>query len=212
MGFEPPRPLRADAERNRTRILDAGRRVFAEHGLGVGVDVVAREAGVGVGTLYRRFPTKEDLLAAIVEERAAALRATLAEIDEPDPWEAFAAAAAALAQKSARDRGFFEALQSADQPLPLPVCAREHATAAIAPFLARAQAAGVVRADVVAFDVLVLCANAGRMPRWRSELEPDLWRRFLAIMLDGLRAAGASALPHPPAAATPAAREAAATA
>src|SRR4051794_24858970 len=62
-----PRALRADAERNRRRILDAARQVFAEEGLGVGVDAVARAAGVGVGTLYRRFPTKHDLLAAVIE-------------------------------------------------------------------------------------------------------------------------------------------------
>jgi AcrR family transcriptional regulator len=212
MGSDPPRPLRADAERNRKRILDAGRTVFAEHGLGVGVDVVAREAGVGVGTLYRRFPTKEALLQAIAEDRVEALRAGLAEIDEPDPWAAFAAAAARLARKAASDRGFFEALHEAPDLIAVPASAREGAIAAIAPFLARAQAAGVVRADAVPMDVLVLCSNAGRMPRWRSEAEPDLWRRYLGLMLDGLRPEGAHALPHPPAAATPPPRKTAATA
>jgi AcrR family transcriptional regulator len=209
----PPRPLRSDAERNRQRIIDAGRVVFAAHGLGVGVDVVAREAGVGVGTLYRRFPTKEALLQAIVDDRTAALAERLAELEAiEDPWEAFAAAAATLTERAAGDRGFFEALQAAVGVLEAPDCARVKSIAAIEPFLRRAQAAGVVRADLVGHDVLALCVNAGRLPAWRAELEPDLWRRYLAILLDGMRPDAAHALPHPPASATPPARKRAASA
>jgi AcrR family transcriptional regulator len=203
MGSDP-RPLRADAERNRRRILDAARAVFAEHGLGVGVDAVAREAGVGVGTLYRRFPTKEELLQAIVDDRVDELRTRLAALDATeDAWQAFTAAAEVLAGAAARDRGFFEALQEAAGVLKVPDCARHASLDAIAPFLARAQAAGAARADAVPLDVLTLCSNAGRIPRWRAEQEPDLWRRYLAIVLDGLRAEGARALPHPPGRATP---------
>jgi AcrR family transcriptional regulator len=198
-----PRPLRADAERNRRRILDAARTVFAAHGLGVGVEVVAREAGVGVGTIYRRFPTKEQLLQAIVDDRIEELRRRLAALDaDADPWDAFAAAAEVLAGAAARDRGFFEALQEAAGVLTAPDCARQASLEAIAPFLERAQAAGAARGDVVPLDVLALCSNAGRLPRWRAEQEPGLWRRYLAIALDGLRVEGAHALPHPPGRAT----------
>jgi AcrR family transcriptional regulator len=203
MGTEP-RPLRADAERNRRRILDAARTVFAAHGLGVGVETVAREAGVGVGTIYRRFPTKDRLLQAIVDDRIDALRAQLDALDDRgEAWETFAAAAEVLAGAAARDRGFFEALSEAAGTLSAPDCARQASIAAIAPFLERAQAAGVARGDVVPLDVLALCSNAGRLPRWRAEQEPDLWRRYLAIALDGLRAEGAHALPHPPGRAKP---------
>ena len=199
-----PRPLRADAERNRRRILDAARTVFAAHGLAVGVEAVAREAGVGVGTIYRRFPTKERLLQAIVDDRVEALRSQLAELEATgDAWDAFAAAAETLAGAAARDRGFFEALQEFAGALSAPDCAREASLEAIAPFLERAQASGAVRGDVVPLDVLALCGNAGKLPRWRTEQEPDLWRRYLAIALDGLRAEGAHALPHPPARARP---------
>jgi AcrR family transcriptional regulator len=202
MGTEP-RPLRADAERNRRRILDAAREVFAQRGLSVGVDVVAREAGVGVGTIYRRFPTKEQLLQAIVDDRLEELRDRLAGLESvEDPWEAFAAAAQVLAGAAARDRGFFESLQEATGVLAVPDCARQASLAAIAPFLTRAQAAGAARADAVPLDVLALCSNAARMPRWRAEAEPELWRRYVAIVLDGLRAEGAQALPHPPGSAT----------
>jgi AcrR family transcriptional regulator len=210
--MEPvPRPLRADAERNRRRILEAARDVFAEHGLGVGVDAVARQARVGVGTLYRRFPTKEDLLQAIVDDRLERLRERLRALERiDDPWAAFAAATEELAANAAGDRGFFEALQTAQGVLRVPDCARQAAIAEITPFLTRAQEAGAVRADVVPLDVLQLAANAGRLPRWRAEQEPDLWRRYLAIVLDGLRAEGAHALPHPPGRATPRAPGAAA--
>src|SRR5688572_27422051 len=123
MGSEP-RPLRADAERNRRRILDAARTVFAEHGLGVGVEVVAREAGVGVGTIYRRFPTKDRLLGAIVDDRVDELRARLEGVADDDPWQALTTAAEILAGVVARDRGFYEALSEAAGVLSAPDCAR----------------------------------------------------------------------------------------
>jgi AcrR family transcriptional regulator len=192
--------LRADAERNRVRIVVAARAVFAEHGLGVGIDVVARRAGVGVGTIYRRFPTKEALLQAIVDDSADRLVGRLAELARAaDAWEAFAAAAEHLAGEMARDRGFFEALQEAPDHRAISASSRNRALAAVEPVLRRAQDAGVVRRDVEPIDVLYVCANAGRVPSWRAALEPGLWRRYLALALDGLRPEGAHALPHPPA-------------
>lgn len=198
-----PRPLRADAERNRRRIRDAARAVFAEHGLGVGVDVVAREARVGVGTIYRRFPTKDDLLSAIVEDQIDALRTQVAEAErahDGDPWEALSAAGAAVAGSIAVDQGFYQALSAATgTALAAPVCARNATVAALEPLVVRAQAAGVLREDVVASDLVSLCALAAKMPRWRLEHQPELWRRYLAIVFDGLRPAAAHPLPHAPA-------------
>jgi AcrR family transcriptional regulator len=192
--------LRADAERNRVRIVEAARTVFAEHGLGVGIDVVARRAGVGVGTIYRRFPTKEDLLQAIVDDSAERLASRLGELEgEADPWGSFAAAADHLAGRMARDRGFFEALQETRENRAIAASSRNRALAAVEPLLRRAQEASAVRGDVEPIDVLYVCANAGRVPAWRAALEPDLWRRYLALALDGLRPEGAHALPHPPA-------------
>jgi AcrR family transcriptional regulator len=192
--------LRADAARNRVRIVEAARAVFAADGLGVGIDVVARRAGVGVGTIYRRFPTKEDLLQAIVDDSADRLVARLGELGgASDPWEAFAAGAEHLAGEMARDRGFFEALQETPDHRAISASSRNRALAAVEPVLRRAQAGAVVRDDIEPIDVLYLCANAGRVPSWRAALEPDLWRRYLALALDGLRPEGAHALPHPPA-------------
>src|SRR5215212_10297175 len=125
-----PRALRADAERNRRRILDAARTVFAEHGLAVGVDAVARAAGVGVGTLYRRFPTKQDLLRAIVEDRVDRLAERFAEAAQiDDPWSAFARAAEEFAGAIARDRAFFEVVQHVEPGTTM--AAREHTLKAL---------------------------------------------------------------------------------
>src|SRR3954453_91884 len=102
------RALRADAERNRRRILDAARQVFAEEGLGVGVDAVARAAGVGVGTVYRRFPTKHDLLAAVIEDGVCRLADEVEQIESvEDPWQAFESTVRAFAETIARERGVY---------------------------------------------------------------------------------------------------------
>ena len=199
-----PRALRADAERNRRRILDAARQVFAEHGLAVGVDAVARAAGVGVGTLYRRFPTKQDLLTAVVEDGTSRLADEIeqfAEID--DPWDAFAAAVGAFAGAIARDRGFYEVIHGTPEYIPVAADAKQRLIAALEVLLRRAQDAAVVRPDVVADDIGALCMVAARLPRWRLEAQPDLWTRYLAFTLDGLRPEGAHELPHPPPVAPP---------
>jgi len=192
--------VRADAERNRRRIIDAAREAFAEHGLGVGVDTIAREACVGVGTVYRRFPTKEQLLHAVLEDRVEALRCELrTAAGHADPWEAFVAAAETLAGAVARDHGFFQALQQAGPVVP---AAKEDARRAmidaLAPLLRRAQESGAVRDDLVPLDVLGLCNVAARLPRARLEAEPEIWRRYLGVVLDGMRAEAAHPLPHPP--------------
>jgi AcrR family transcriptional regulator len=194
-----PRPLRADAERNRRRILDAARDVFAEHGLGVGVDAVARGAGVGVGTLYRRFPTKHDLLAAVVEDVVTRLAVDIERHEEiEDPWAAFAAATAEFGGAIARDRGFYDVIHGTPELAGVAPAAKERLLGAIGRVLGRAQDAGLVRRDVIAEDVGTLCMVAARLPRWRLEGQPELWTRYLALALDGLRPDGAHDLPHAP--------------
>jgi AcrR family transcriptional regulator len=197
MGSEP-RPLRADAERNRRRILDAAATVLAAQGLGAGVDAVAREAGVGVGTIYRRFPTKEALLQAVIADRVERVQQELTEVAAiEDPWAAFVAAAEALAGNVARDVGFFQVLQEARDRMPAVTDhARRCMVQAVGPILRRGQEAGAVRDDLVPIDVLSLCNIAARLPRWRLEDEPEVWRRYLAVVLDGVRAEAATPLPQ----------------
>jgi AcrR family transcriptional regulator len=198
MASSEPRALRADAERNRRRVLDAARKVFAEHGLAVGVDAVARAAGVGVGTLYRRFPTKHDLLTAVIEDGVCALADEVEQLAEiEDPWDAFASAVGAFAGAIARDRGFYEVIHGTPEFVTVAVEAKQRLIAALDLLLHRAQAAGVVRGDIYADDIGALCMVAARLPSWRLEVQPELWTRYLALTLDGLRPDGAHPLPHP---------------
>jgi AcrR family transcriptional regulator len=194
-----PRPLRADAERNRRRILDAARKVFAEEGLGAGVDSIAREAGVGVGTLYRRFPTKQELLVATIEDGAARIADEVAALHSvDDPWDAFAASLHAFARAIARDRGFYEVIHGEPDLLPIARETKRQLLAALDVLLRRAQDAGAVRADIVIEDVPALCMVAARLPGWRLDCQPELWTRYLALLFDGLRPEGARPLEHPP--------------
>ena len=194
-----PRPLRADAERNRRRILDAARQVFAEEGLGAGVDSIARAAGVGVGTLYRRFPTKQELLVATIEDGAARLADEVTALHTvEDPWEAFAQALHAFAGGIARDRGFYEVIHGEPDLLPIAREKKQRLLAALDVLLRRAQDAGAVRGDIVIEDVPALCMVAARLPGWRLDSQPELWTRYLALLFDGLRPEAARPLEHPP--------------
>jgi len=194
-----PRALRADAERNRRRILDAARQVFADEGLGVGVDAVARTAGVGVGTLYRRFPTKHDLLAAVIEDGVCRLAEEVEQVESvEDPWEAFESTVRAFAETIARDRGFYEVIHGTPEFIPIARESKLRLMDSVQRVLTRAQEAGAVRKDIVADDIAVLSQVAARMPRWRVEAQPELWTRYLALALDGMRPAAATELPHEP--------------
>ena len=190
--------LRADAQRNRLRILEAARVVFAEHGLDAPVTEIADRAGVGVGTIFRRFPTKEHLLAAVVEQRAATLIATadqaLAQADPGAGLRRFMEAAASL---YIGDRGWCDA---ADTDVFGREGLREQIdvlTARLAELVARAQDAGVVRADVRAADVLVLLTAVAKSGLRLEEAAPGAWRRYLGIVLDGLRPGCATPLRRP---------------
>ncbi|MFP5380306.1 MAG: TetR/AcrR family transcriptional regulator, partial [Vicinamibacteria bacterium] len=111
MGTSPTKPLRADAERNRRHILEAAAAAFADGGLDVPVAEIARRAGVGAGTLFRRFPTKDDLVIAIVEQRIDDIAARFEEaLADPDPWAGFAECMEAAVAMQVRDRGVLEAV------------------------------------------------------------------------------------------------------
>src|SRR5215217_7836939 len=152
-----PRALRADAERNRRRILDAARQVFANEGLGAGVDAVARAAGVGVGTVYRRFPTKQDLLAAVIEDGICRLAEEIEQVESvDDAWQAFEATVRAFAETIARDRGFYDVIHGTPEFIPIARDSKLRLMNSVERVLTRAQDAGVVRKDLVADDIGVL--------------------------------------------------------
>jgi AcrR family transcriptional regulator len=147
-----PRPLRADARRNRERILDAGRKAFATSGSDVQMDEVARLAGVGVGTLYRHFPTKEDLVLELVRESAEACNESARQaLDREDAAEAIEWLVLENAANMARNRGLrdaMNAIQFGDENPWNSEQARTHAGAVIE----RARAAGAVRPDITVDD------------------------------------------------------------
>jgi AcrR family transcriptional regulator len=189
--------LRADALRNRRRILDAAAEAFAESGLDVGVAEIARRAGVGAGTIFRRFPTKDDLVRAIIEERVEQMVA-LAEdaLENDDPGEGFRRFVLAGIELQVRDRGFFDAAGSRVGADPQLHTARDRMFAASKRLLKRAQDAGAVRKDLCAVDIPALMCAAAGTPAPLLDAYPDIWRRYAGVILDGLKPDSASALGH----------------
>lgn len=193
----PPRPLRADAVRNRELLLAAAADEFAERGLDASVADIARRAGVGKGTVFRHFATKDDLVAAIVLDRINALNS----IGEGLLQAADAGAAllefltAAARQRQERDLSF---LQEAGELNAEVTQARAKMFQTIQTLLGRARESGTVRADITGTDVILLMCAPNYVTGYVPDASPDLWQRYLAIIFDGLRPEGAHPLPQPP--------------
>ncbi len=180
------RPLRADARRNRERILQASRHVFAERGLQTQMDDVAAKAGVGVGTVYRHFPTKDALLTAIVAEKFERItQFALEALEEPRAWPAFVRMLERGAEIHAADAAMQQTLLLASTTVW--ETARSQFTdldAAAAELVARAIAEGEMRTDFHADDIgLMMCGVVATMARGVGD-----WRRHLEIIVDGIRA------------------------
>ncbi len=187
-------PLRSDARRNRELILAAASELFSESGADLSIDELARRAGVGHATIFRRFPCKDDLILAMIEQRLADLAEAVEEAARgDDAWEGLAAAMAVIAERQAMDRGLAEAAHSRVVGAPNLREARERILTPIADLLRRAQAAGQVRDDLQPEDVFFLIAAAANASPCRFQI-PGLWRRYLGVVLDGMRPEGASPL------------------
>jgi len=188
--------LRADAARNRQRILDAAVEVFAERGLEASTSEIAQRAGVGEATLFRRFPTKDDLVTAIVQvmlEDAASLAASCLEDD--DPWRGVERFLYEMAERASEDHVISDSNKERCMASPALAADRGRVLDLTAQLVRRAQAAGVLRDDVAGTDLMFLMgavASVGEVPF--QGLRPDLWKRYLGIVLDGLRPANASKL------------------
>jgi AcrR family transcriptional regulator len=197
---EPERPaLRADAERNRERVIAAAREVFAEQGLDCSTNEIARRAGVGVATLFRRFPTREHLVAATfagkMQAYADAIDAALA---DPDPWHGFCGYIERVCEMQADDRGFADVLTLTFPTAKAFEGERDRSARALGELIDRAKADGRLRSDFVHQDVpLVLMANAGIVTATR-DAAPDAWRRFVAYLLQAFAADAAASLPDAP--------------
>lgn len=197
-GDEPV--LRADAERNRAKLLTAARTVFAEQGLEAPLEEIARQAGVGIATLYRRFPTRDQLIAATFIERmtryADAARAALA---APDPWAGLTEFTTHWTALQIADRGLGDVMSMSFPENPEFERARAGAYGAFTTLIQRAKDANVMRADFVPEDlIMMMMANAGIMHAG-GDIAPQLSERLIAYLLQSFRAEAATGpLPAPP--------------
>ncbi len=195
------RPLRRDAERNRRLLLEAARELFAERGLAVTLDDIARRAGLGVGTAYRRFGSRGELVDALFEER---MHEVIALADEAlaleDPWQSLVQFLERLAALQSQDRGLKEILLGTSEGRTRVGHMRDQMRPRAAELVARAQAAGALRADFDGSDLPLLQMMVGAIADVAPPDRPDLWRRFFALLIDGLRAPDAPrvALEEPP--------------
>ena len=193
------RPLRADAERNRLRIIQAAAEVFAKRGLDAGLDEIARHAGVGTGTVYRRFPDKSLLIDALIEQRMAELE-ELAEdaVRRENAWEGLVHLMETFIERAIADRALTDMIFSNcgenNQSL-------QDRKSRLGPVLAelveRAKQQGDVRPDLAVTDLAMLQFMLVAGGSFGDDVRPDLWRRHLTIFMDGLRSSRESPTPLP---------------
>jgi AcrR family transcriptional regulator len=193
------RGLRADAERNRERVLSAAREVFAEQGLDASTNEIARRAGVGIATLFRRFATRDDLVAAAFEDKMSAYAAAIEDaLVDPDPWQGFCDYIERVCRMQADDRGFADVLTLTFPTAKALEEERDRSAKAVAKLLIRAKASGRLRKDFAHQDVpLILMANAGVVMATR-DAAPEAWRRLVGYLLQAFAAERAEPLPEPP--------------
>ncbi len=191
--------LRVDAERNRARIIEAAQAAFAEQGLDVPLEAVAERAGVGIATLYRRFPGRDDLIAACFESRLAEYaRAAEVALEADDAWSGFAGYVERICQMQSADLGLKDVLTTSFPNARTLESHRRRGYGLLVRLIERAQAEGSLRRDLVPEDVvLLMMANAG-VVQATGAAAPEAWRRFVGLMLDGLRSDGAGPIPPPP--------------
>jgi AcrR family transcriptional regulator len=193
------RPLRRDARENRERILEAARGAFAELGIDASVEEIAYRANVGIGTLYRRFPTKDALIDAVFEGHLDRIAAAAEQaLDETDAWEALLDYLAFVVGLQAADRGFSEIVGANLRTEELVGRARKRLRPLVQRLIIGAQEAGELRADIAYEDISVLLWTTGRVVDATRDVAPEFWQRYLALTVDGLRARNASHLPQPP--------------
>jgi len=192
-------PRRRHAQERRDKLLAAAQREFAAHGVDASLEKIARDAGVAIGTLYRHFPTRLDLLMAAFRPRLQEfLDGAAKALEMDDPWEGFVCYLENLFGVQAGDRGFNDFLSrrfpgSADTERIHDQMCRQ-----IEDVLTRAQEAGEARPDITQADIVNLIWSNGRMIDATSTTAPNAWRRYLYLMLDAYRAERAHSLPEPP--------------
>jgi AcrR family transcriptional regulator len=193
----PPRPgRRADAERNRAAIIEAAGEVFAECGGGVDVREIARRSGVGMGTLYRHFPTKDELLATVLEQQFNAwlTDAHQQAVATEDPWRALAGFFEQLLDTQAGNRAVVESYAATGGPSSACI---QRCLSLIDQLRTRCVDAGVLRPGVTTDDLFLLSGSVSQAVLTTADSHPGQWRRLLRISLDGLSSRNTEPLPEP---------------
>jgi AcrR family transcriptional regulator len=191
--------LRSDARRNRERLVASARELFASAGVEVSVEEITQHAGLGMGTLYRHFPTKEELVDAVLEDAFAEIvRLAEAAAAVEDAWIGFTTFVEQAVQLHARYRGVKDMLGRREQGARRAEAMRARVRPLLRQLIERAQEQGALRADFAAEDLPLVFWSAARVIETTAGVAPDAWRRYLAFVLDGLRAPAATPIGTPP--------------
>lgn len=177
--------VRLDARRNRSRIVRAARLSFAERGLGIAVHLIADRAGVGIGTLYRHFPSKQSLIDAALAQRLDELQPAIDEaLEAEDAWQGFADLLLAMVAAQVQDRGFSQMLGPSGS-VAISDQLRARLLRPLEALMGRAQTGGRMRADLVVGDLPVILRMAGAAAQQAEP--PQNWRRHVGLLLAGLQ-------------------------
>jgi len=194
-----PAPARSDARRNRERLVAAARELFASAGVEVSVREVARQAGLGVGTLYRHFPAREDLVDAVLEDAYEDFIAhAQAALEESDPWRGFTWFIEEALVLHALNRGLKDVIETQAHGRERATAMRRRIRPLVTRLVARAQEQGTLRPDFTAQDIPLLFWASDRVIELGGSVAPDIWRRHLGFVFDGLRSSAATPLERPP--------------
>ncbi|MDT0263262.1 TetR/AcrR family transcriptional regulator [Jatrophihabitans lederbergiae] len=185
---ETPHPLRKDAALNRERLLTAASELFAERGLNVTLNDIAHHAGVGVGTAYRRFPNKEAVIDALFEERLQAVVAVAEEaLDHPDAWQGLVSFLERSLDMQFGDRGLNQIINGPHLGDARIADVRDRIAPLMVKLVERAKAAHAVRPDFDQSDLIFIQLGLSAIMDTTRGIAPNLYRRYLTLILDGIR-------------------------
>jgi AcrR family transcriptional regulator len=190
---------RSDALRNRAKLVAAARELFAESGVDVSVEEITQHAGVGMGTLYRHFPTKDELIDAVLEDAFdEIIRFAREAADNADAWAGLTGFFERLLQLHAQNRGVKDVVALRGHGSHRAEAMRARLRPLLAQIVERAHEQGTLRSDFTSDDLPLIFWTANRVIELTQDVAASYWRRYLALLLDGLRPAAATPLPAPP--------------
>lgn len=190
--------LRSDARRNRERLIASARELFAREGVEVSVEEITHHAGLGMGTLYRHFPTKDELIDAVLEDTFAdVLRYAEEGAAAADAWQGLISFFERVSEMHAKNRGFKDVIASRGHGARAEEM-RKRVHPLVTQMIARAQEQGALRQDFTPEDIALVFLSTGRVIEATAGIARDTWRRHLAFLTDGLRAKAATEVTTPP--------------